>query len=178
MDRKQPGPEDTENSITRSIRRASRSITKRYPHFCSIVHQLTPSCVSLVVAVNAWFVALSEHDPSRHWQPTREVGCLRWSPLEDNPRKLYGRMTLGGRCHGFVILRDALRVLRVRLVSVPSAEVNFRTNAYLPAFSIFQNAIPPACWPTSAAPTRVSVCRSYTSTLPGAAPTPSLLTKA
>jgi hypothetical protein len=46
------------------------------------------------------------------------------------------------------------------------------------ARSIFQNAIPPACWPTSTLATRASDRRSYTSTLPGAAPTDSLDTKA
>jgi hypothetical protein len=43
---------------------------------------------------------------------------------------------------------------------------------------IFQNAIPPACCPTSTEPTFASAFRSYTSTLPGAAPAPSELTNA
>src|SRR5256885_1620518 len=46
------------------------------------------------------------------------------------------------------------------------------------AGAIFQNAMPPACCPTSTVPTFDSARRSYTSTLPGADPTPSLLTKA
>src|SRR5574341_242672 len=38
--------------------------------------------------------------------------------------------------------------------------------------------MPLACWPTSTDATRVNRWRSYTSTFPGAAPTPSQLTKA
>lgn len=85
-----------------------------------------------------------------------------------------------------MILREArfersqgtVRVLRVMLFSALPVDLNSATSAYLPPFSTFQNAIPPACWPTSTDATRVSVCRSSTSTLPGAAPAPSPLTKA
>src|SRR5690606_28585323 len=52
------------------------------------------------------------------------------------------------------------------------------TRAYGRAAAIFQNAMPPACCPTSTEATRASAPRSQTSTVPGAAPTPSLLMKA
>lgn len=50
--------------------------------------------------------------------------------------------------------------------------------SYVRYLVIFQNVIPLACWPTSTVPAMARACRSITSTLPGAEPTPSLLMNA
>ena len=54
----------------------------------------------------------------------------------------------------------------------------FNTFKVRSSYFIFQNAIPLACCPTSTVPAIARALRSITSTLPGAEPTPSLVTNA
>ena len=81
-----------------------------------------------------------------------------------------------------IVSREALRMRRPRGEAGDGGERReARDETVVPPRhrgTTFQNAIPLACWPMSTVATFVRARRSITSTFPGAAPTPSLVTKA